>query len=325
MKIYCPYLFFLLFLIMVKSGIAQMPDLYRHSTCATAYYHCGRSVDIQVFSSSIKGRPVVPPTQFVRMSFSGAGNILFSSKTAGTYILYGPFNVLSPHLNNCEAIALGLVNQVSNSFTSSIQGISIAHGQGTYILALSSSTYFPINSEESKLDFTITASTYGCKDRIEDECKDCLKTFSPPPGRYVVSAWVKGESSNKNKTYLNPKISIGFNDGTSTTYSPSGSIIDEWQRIDGVLTIPSNANTMQIELSCFSGDCYFDDFRFYPLDGSVVTYTYDPVTLKLSAQLDERNFATFYEYDEEGQLIRVKKETERGVMTIQENGNNISK
>ena len=33
---------------------------------------------------------------------------------------------------------------------------------------------------------------------------------------------------------------------------------------------------------------------------------------------DDENYATFYEYDEEGALVRIKKETERGVMTIRE-------
>lgn len=39
---------------------------------------------------------------------------------------------------------------------------------------------------------------------------------------------------------------------------------------------------------------------------------------KLVAELDENNYATFYEYDEEGNLIRVKKETERGIITVKE-------
>ena len=43
------------------------------------------------------------------------------------------------------------------------------------------------------------------------------------------------------------------------------------------------------------------------------------------AELDERNFATLYEYDEEGKLVRVKKETERGIMTIKENFNSYRK
>jgi len=37
------------------------------------------------------------------------------------------------------------------------------------------------------------------------------------------------------------------------------------------------------------------------------------------AQLDENNFATLFEYDDEGTPIRVKKETERGIMTLKEN------
>ena len=36
------------------------------------------------------------------------------------------------------------------------------------------------------------------------------------------------------------------------------------------------------------------------------------------AELDENNYATFYEYDDDGTLIRVKKETERGIKTIKE-------
>lgn len=36
------------------------------------------------------------------------------------------------------------------------------------------------------------------------------------------------------------------------------------------------------------------------------------------AEIDENGFATFYEYDDEGLLVRVKKETERGTMTLKE-------
>ena len=37
------------------------------------------------------------------------------------------------------------------------------------------------------------------------------------------------------------------------------------------------------------------------------------------AELDENNYATFYEYDLEGNLVRVKKETIEGIKTLQEN------
>jgi hypothetical protein len=36
------------------------------------------------------------------------------------------------------------------------------------------------------------------------------------------------------------------------------------------------------------------------------------------SSLDENNFATFYEYDAEGNLIRSKKETEKGIVTLSE-------
>jgi hypothetical protein len=48
------------------------------------------------------------------------------------------------------------------------------------------------------------------------------------------------------------------------------------------------------------------------------SFVYDPVNLRLTAELDENNYATFYEYDDDGALIRLKKETERGVKTIKE-------
>ena len=55
------------------------------------------------------------------------------------------------------------------------------------------------------------------------------------------------------------------------------------------------------------------------------SFVYDPINLRLVAELDERHYATYYEYDEQGMLIRVKKETERGIKTIQENRSNTSK
>jgi YD repeat-containing protein len=71
-------------------------------------------------------------------------------------------------------------------------------------------------------------------------------------------------------------------------------------------------------LNSLDDEIYFDDVRMFPYDGSMKCYVYDPENLRFVAELDERHFATFYEYDEEGRLTRIKKETERGIMTIQE-------
>lgn len=71
--------------------------------------------------------------------------------------------------------------------------------------------------------------------------------------------------------------------------------------------------------------CDFDDIRIHPFRSNMKSFVYNPSTQKLTAELDENNYSTQYEYDDEGILIRVKKETERGVMTIKETRNNQSK
>jgi hypothetical protein len=110
---------------------------------------------------------------------------------------------------------------------------------------------------------------------------------------------------------------------------PSGAIIDGWQRIVGIIEIPDigpeiKLPELNISLVCSnsSADCYFDDIRFFPYNGNLKSFVYDEDSQRLMAELDENNYATFYEYDLEGGLVRVKKETERGVFTIQETRSN---
>ena len=61
-----------------------------------------------------------------------------------------------------------------------------------------------------------------------------------------------------------------------------------------------------------------DDIRIFPANANMKSFVYNPYTAKLMATLDENNFATFYEYDQEGRLVRVKKETTKGIQTISE-------
>nr|MBP7556805.1 hypothetical protein [Chitinophagaceae bacterium] len=63
---------------------------------------------------------------------------------------------------------------------------------------------------------------------------------------------------------------------------------------------------------------YVDDIRIHPFNANMKSYVYDPVNLRLLSELDANNYARFYEYDEEGTLIRTKAETEKGIKTITE-------
>ncbi|TGV01071.1 leucine-rich repeat domain-containing protein [Flavivirga rizhaonensis] len=134
--------------------------------------------------------------------------------------------------------------------------------------------------------------------------------------------------------YVNGVIELSYKDidGNDMTigtpeFIPKGAIIDGWQRISTSFTIPNDAAYMKVTLKN-KGDglnAYFDDVRMHPFNSNIKSFVYDPVTQRLQAELDENNYATFYEYDTEGGLVRVKKETERGVYTIQETRSGNSK
>lgn len=152
-------------------------------------------------------------------------------------------------------------------------------------------------------------------------CEDCIGGFMPTEGEtYIISAWVKENLYNVS-TYPDPFIQLHYT-GSIPDPAPmfaEGPIIEGWQRINKEFTVPTGAQGITVELGIINGIGYFDDIRIHPLKASMKSYVYDPISLKLVAVLDENNYATFYEYNQEGTLVRTKKETEHGVVTISEN------
>lgn len=276
------------------------------------------------FSFFVSNAFSIPSSQFGYTVNNNGVNV------SSQYKLYGPF---SPGTNTCEKISsfqapivsegngVGTVNFPATSFAYQkfyILEINIASCAGVITSNFSSS-----NPRQVKCLNDILTKT---------PCESCIPKFQPSVGEYIISAWVKsGTAPSAVVTYTEPVIKIiagpsPTNPGgpnVTQTFGTSGDIIDGWQKIEEKFFV---TNTSSFELSLVSGTlpAYFDDIRIYPTDGSAITYVYDPSTLRLMAQLDERNYATIYEYDEEGQLIRVKKETEKGIMTIQENRENSS-
>ncbi len=156
--------------------------------------------------------------------------------------------------------------------------------------------------------------------------EDLLGFFSPEitgsDQKYLVSFWVKQSGFNplvKSYTGIQPMVELN---GTPYTLSiDRGPIIDGWQQMRAEFTILANSSgTISFGVRNTTGDLYyFDDYRVHPFQATMQSFVYHPGNFRYMAQLDENNYATFYEYDEEGNLIRIKKETVRGVMTIQEN------
>ncbi|MNK90229.1 von Willebrand factor type A domain protein [compost metagenome] len=208
-----------------------------------------------------------------------------------------------------------------------------------------SATYFAHNDfsmlsdEPFYFSDGIVEAEVGCGKLSEkDYCANCL-SFQPEINKeYLLSAWVKEETNIQVKDYENSEINIVFysdaqaldpdpNDPnapsqvmSTITLKPSGAIIDGWQRISGKFIVPENTITAGVVLNNKNVGIpiYFDDLRIHPMDGSVKTFVYDSETFKLMSELDENNYSTFYEYDNEGGLVRIKKETSQGVKTIQE-------
>lgn len=69
---------------------------------------------------------------------------------------------------------------------------------------------------------------------------------------------------------------------------------------------------------------WIDDFRFQPKDAAATctSYTRD---FKVAVQFDDQHFGVYYDYDIRGQLVRRRIETERGIMTVQEQTYNTQK
>ncbi len=182
--------------------------------------------------------------------------------------------------------------------------------------------------------------------------KKCLKQTSnneyklsivPQDGKkYFLSTWVKAnEETFDYSLSVNPNtrgIKVKFYNadytttrGESALLKPVGPIIEGWQKIEGTFEVSSTtADTVQAlsveilpgittvgETSAYS-EMMLDDLRIMPYNANMMTYVYDPATYRLRAILDENNYASLYYYDEDGKLFLVKKETEKGIYTLQE-------
>jgi hypothetical protein len=179
------------------------------------------------------------------------------------------------------------------------------------------------------------------------DCEDCIQSFAPIPGeKYVLNAWVSQRTddytADKTLQYNAPNIQIKLN-GPDIVLGPflaKGKVIDGWQKVEEAFDIPLGTSSIEIILNnnvlegsttainttpSAERQVYFDDIRINPFRAQMKSFVYDPLSQKLRAELDENNYATFYEYDEEGALIRVKKETEKGISTIKESINNTRK
>ncbi|RYD98695.1 MAG: hypothetical protein EOP54_06770 [Sphingobacteriales bacterium] len=137
--------------------------------------------------------------------------------------------------------------------------------------------------------------------------------------RIYVSFWAKDFVPATNNMGL--RISTGSGYTTLNSLAPVGKPIEGWQKVEGYYNI-SNGNQVYLYIPV---NGVVDDIRICPAKANMQSFAYDPLNFRLFASLDENNFATFFEYDAEGKLIRTKKETEKGILTVNESRMSTSK
>lgn len=143
---------------------------------------------------------------------------------------------------------------------------------------------------------------------------------------YILNYWTRPSKFDANLSSYTYTVGMRVEaSGSTITAFPAvkkTNIIDGWEQWEVHFKLPPGTTSAR---AFFSESSYVDDIRIFPANANMKAFVYSPVmsslratSEKLISTLDENNFGTMYEYDQEGNLVRVKKETSGGIMTVSE-------
>jgi hypothetical protein len=141
-----------------------------------------------------------------------------------------------------------------------------------------------------------------------------------------VKLWLKSDKTNEGSN-----LQVLINGGTTpcTKIAQNGEWVLYEARVTGTgwgSTTLNQRFDVILSYSLIAGENVFvDDARFQPMDAQMITYVYDAPSKRLVAQFDDQHFGMYYQYNDEGKLVRKMKETERGMMTLHETQYNLPK
>jgi hypothetical protein len=165
------------------------------------------------------------------------------------------------------------------------------------------------------------------------------------PKEYLLTYWSKFDPLNGEPTLrLQYKDASNVWNSVSSNYIGEEIWVDGWRKLTISIIVPSQAKDKEMRMLIHKTiksngvvkqsptqseyndfKLFIDDIKVMPVNASMVSYVYDNLNYRIMAVLNDNHFATFYEYDDEGNLIRTKQETEKGIKTIKENRQNINK
>lgn len=177
------------------------------------------------------------------------------------------------------------------------------------------------------LDNSIVQSNTSFNSQYYLQNNEVVDRFSPEESKdYYMSMWVKETYSGQfDVQLLTDSGGKVANELIPLTSINSNTVVDGWRQVSFKFTIAAGKRLSAISFINKAPDseklqyCYLDDLRITPMQSSMQSYVYDYNRLRVMATLDDNNFATFYEYDLEGRLVRKKVETAKGIMTVSEN------
>ncbi len=171
--------------------------------------------------------------------------------------------------------------------------------------------------------------------RCDPQTITSLNKLSFTRKSHYISFWIKAKTNlNDYGTGVftfNITSKNGANVPTANTYVITKSpVINGWQKFDidvDIIRPLVGPNKVEFSFSVPGGSLgfYIDDFRVQPKNSVMNTMVYDPKSTRMWASMDERNFATIFEYDTEGNLVRTKKESVNGIYTLNETRKAIKK
>jgi len=132
----------------------------------------------------------------------------------------------------------------------------------------------------------------------------------------LVKFWIKTDATVE-------ETNITLNGTTNAEFEARSG---EWALYKAIMDGSSPINSISFAASTAGGETvWFDDVRIQPLDTEMKTFVYDKATYRLLAEFDNQHFGLYYQYNDEGKLVRKIIETERGMFTVQEKQYNLKK
>lgn len=243
----------------------------------------------------------------------------------GNLALHNDLNLQQYYIRNPVPLIAGELHEIEVKY---VQNTGIGQVYMTWKVPGSNSfTLIPTvnlysEGQEDRADGTTKSDTAYCikPDTINAINHHLIDSLNFLEGRKMVaSVWLKVGGEDCHCTGYTGNFSVrNASAGIIAEFKPRERIIEGWQQFEAVFTVPAGNKVELYFRAPKDAPVYIDDLRLHPFNANMKSFVYNSFNLRLAAELDENNFASFYEYDDEGTLVRIKKETRLGIKTIKE-------